>query len=269
MFKNSPKFGASAVSLPENFSGSDTILQTKETVGDLSPLPITHLIFLIPGALSLGSWTNAYTEKGMVGIKFMEVGHYRTPTPNDIVDVDVTQFANHVFDTIEYAVSQHKNAQISFIGHSFGTHVLAHLIENHLVQYSNNIYAIILWGSIANRKMVRQFAQSSKIFINDCGIRDLTVILVEALNQKTYSATGHFGFRNSLCTDRYFNFSHSDYTSWNHFESSLSDLFHNKNAFLKKSVEQVSGPRIPALTPTLLAWIPKFLLKLVMGFTHI
>jgi hypothetical protein len=78
-------------------------------------------------------------------------------------------------------------------------------------------YRLLLCGSVVDAKFkwekVRsKFAQ----VVNDVGTRDLWPILAKQATWG-YGDSGAFGFKNTSCRDRHFDFAHSDFMTSQHF----------------------------------------------------
>lgn len=104
----------------------------------------------------------------------------------------------------------HKNQNISVIAHSFGTYVIAKILDEHT---DILIKRIILCGSVVpvgfRWDKVRRLPNK---IINDVGSKDIWPIFAKCASWG-YGPSGTFGFKTHCIEDRYHNFKHSDFFS--------------------------------------------------------
>lgn len=113
------------------------------------------------------------------------------------------------------AIAQFKDAKISVIAHSFGTHLLSRLLQD---QTDLRIWRIALCGSVVKqsfrwdtvKERVGDRADDAKrnYIVNDCGSGDIWPAVAEMLSFG-YGAAGTDGFGSSLVEDRYHTGKHS------------------------------------------------------------
>lgn len=217
-------------------------------------VPIAHLVILVPGALTSGAWADTYVEVGLKGIAFKPVKHFKTPSREDLEKGDPSDFSKHIAEISDELIREHPHSKVSFIAHSYGTHVLCDMFERQLITATKRVFSIVLMGSIVSRRKAITLRSACELLINECGTRDFVVPVIEAMWPNHYSATGHFGFGDSLCYDRFFGYGHSDATKKSHFDGYLKDIFTADGSMriaIKKGSK--SKPWLPALTPKILS----------------
>lgn len=216
-------------------------------------VPIAHLVILVPGALSSGAWADTYVEVGLKGIAFKPVKHFRTPSRDDLEKGDPSDFSEHIAEISDVLIRAHPHSKVSFIAHSFGTHVLCDMFERQLIAATKKVFSIVLMGSIVSRRKAVVLRNACELLINECGTNDFVVPVIEAIWPRHYSATGHFGFGTGLCYDRFFGYGHSDATKKAHFNAYLKDIF-TADGSIRVAIKKGTKikPWLPALTPKIL-----------------
>jgi len=104
---------------------------------------------------------------------------------------------------------------LSVVAHSFGTYILAKILEN---ESDIKFHRVILCGSIISdsfewEKYAHRISDDSdgdwKI-VNDCGMRDILPVIAKSVTWG-YGSSGRFGFGHPRVKDRFFDIGHSDY----------------------------------------------------------
>lgn len=105
--------------------------------------------------------------------------------------------------------------EIHLVGHSFGTHIIAHSLKNIGEDLKRRIGTVILAGSVLHRSFPWDGLVGTQIkrLVNDCGDRD-TVLVLNALLPLGSGLAGRRGFAGIMGShfrNRYFSFGHSGY----------------------------------------------------------
>ncbi|HUX91727.1 MAG TPA: alpha/beta fold hydrolase [Gallionellaceae bacterium] len=105
--------------------------------------------------------------------------------------------------------SEHPNADISAVAHSFGTYIMSQIL---LDNTDIKIHRIQLCGSIISRNFQwdQLKGRIKGIVVNDAGSRDYWPVFA-SLFSWGYGASGTFGFKNVLVKDRFYDCGHSDF----------------------------------------------------------
>lgn len=108
----------------------------------------------------------------------------------------------------------HPNARIVLVAHSFGTHIVAHL----LTEKRCLIDRLLLCGSVIDQKFdwKTAFPPANRFnVINDVGTKDMLPVVAHATSFGC-GASGFLGFGNPCVTDRFHPLSHSEFFSDSH-----------------------------------------------------
>jgi pimeloyl-ACP methyl ester carboxylesterase len=99
--------------------------------------------------------------------------------------------------------------RLSVIAHSFGTYTILSILNR---ENDIDLHNLILCGSVVPSDF--DFGEISRKVhnhcINDAGSKDIWPIFAR-LSSFVYGQSGTFGFQSGLCTDRFHNFTHSDF----------------------------------------------------------
>jgi CheY-like chemotaxis protein len=117
---------------------------------------------------------------------------------------------------LEKIIDDNPNKKIYIFSHSFGTYVAVKAIENLIKRKSiTNISKIVLSGSVlkSNYNFDKILKQTNAKIVNDCGDRDLILVLSELFVPNTGMAgrTGFHGLNNNSFANRFFVGGHSHY----------------------------------------------------------
>lgn len=106
-------------------------------------------------------------------------------------------------------------AKISVIAHSFGTYVVSRILKEHPdIRFEK----IVLSGCLIKRSYpwdIYASGMRKSSIINDVGVRDIWP-LIASCSTWGYGSTGRVGFKNATVTDRYFDYSHSEFFESKH-----------------------------------------------------
>lgn len=125
---------------------------------------------------------------------------------------EVEKFSKHVKSLVRI----YEKADVTFIGHSFGTYLIGYFLESLKLENSVRIDKIILISSVLPSDFpwhkIREIVSINTI-INDCGIKDKVLLLSQALVPGTGMAgrVGFHGFIDSAFQNRYFDAGHDLY----------------------------------------------------------
>lgn len=106
--------------------------------------------------------------------------------------------------------------RISVIAHSFGTYIMSKILSECA---DLSFHRIQLCGAVVEAQFKWELVRGKFTqLVNDVGTRDVLPILAK---QSTwgYGDGGSFGFKNTVCHDRHFNYKHSDFMSPEHFST--------------------------------------------------
>ncbi len=116
-----------------------------------------------------------------------------------------------------------KPDQVSIIAHSFGTYILARILED---ENDIRFHRVILCGSIVPDDFPwENFShrldpdrEDSWHAVNDCGMRDIWPVLAASATWG-YGSSGRFGFGHGRVKDRFFDIGHGDFFSEDHIRT--------------------------------------------------
>ena len=116
----------------------------------------------------------------------------------------------HVWTDIRRAVQMHPGKKISFIAHSYGTHIITEILKS---EFDFTADRLIFCGSIVQRRF--PFEQISNRFqspiLNEIGTKDIWPLLAKC-STWGYDSSGTYGFMRPDVKDRqHENFAHSDF----------------------------------------------------------
>ena len=124
--------------------------------------------------------------------------------------------------------------RICLVGHSFGTHIIAHALTALSNDIQKRVDTVILSGSVLSTRYPWENLLGSCVtrVVNDCGIRDwiLPINAVLPFGSGVAGRNGFEGFTDSEFRNRYFSFGHSGYFYKPSSKSEISD----DDWFLKK-----------------------------------
>ncbi len=172
-----------------------------------------RLVILVHGIRTRAEWEsrirylleqNAKIEVVPIGYGYFDVFRFLFPIGTRRHPV------HEVLYKIRDTLQQHSNEDIEiiFVGHSFGTYILATILrENPDIRPQR----ILLCGSIVSRKYRwDQLPNRPTAVLNEAGSRDVWPILAKSATWG-YGSTGTFGFQTPGVRDRYHDLAHSDY----------------------------------------------------------
>ena len=106
-----------------------------------------------------------------------------------------------VWNQIRDVKKEYPNAKFSFIAHSFGTYIVAHILKR---DFDFTAFRIVFCGSVVKRNY--PFEQISERFaspiVNDVGTKDIWPAIAESLTWG-YGSAGTFGFHRPRVHDRW------------------------------------------------------------------
>lgn len=187
-------------------------------LGTMSRSEPEHVIVLVHGINTEAEWQEALAQqiRDECGLEAYPIGygnykplHFLWPYwsmrrgPIDCV-----------VDQLRTLHADKPGARISVIAHSFGTFIMSKI----LLQCDDlRFHRIQLCGSVVDARFKWQSVRSKfRQLVNDVGTRDIWPILAK---QSTwgYGDSGAFGFKNTVCRDRHFDYAHSDFMTAEHF----------------------------------------------------
>jgi hypothetical protein len=110
---------------------------------------------------------------------------------------------NEVWEQIRIVKQQYPGARMSFIAHSFGTYVVAHLIKRN---FDLGAHRIIFCGSVVSHRFRFQDYQGrfAGSILNEVGTQDIWPAMAQSMTWG-YGSAGTYGFRRPLVHDRWHN----------------------------------------------------------------
>jgi hypothetical protein len=179
-----------------------------------------HVVFLLHGIRTQGEWaqrTAAILESDErirarpIRYEFFDVIRFLTPL-SLFRDRPVRRIARLLRDELS-----RNPASLSIIAHSFGTFVVAKLLEQ---ETDIRFHRLVLCGSIIpdsfDWERYGHRLDSDKDgdwqVVNDCGMRDVWPVLAKSVTWG-YGSSGRFGFGHPRVKDRFFDTTHSGFFS--------------------------------------------------------
>lgn len=173
--------------------------------------PNSRILVLIHGIRTDGAWQRDVQREfhGVENLQVHDLG-YDVVTGLQLAGPFRKGPVNKIVRDIRRLKSEEPLAKISVIAHSFGTYVVSRILEDHPdIKFEK----IVLSGCLIKRSYPwdrnAQNMQKSSI-INDVGVRDIWP-LIASCSTWGYGSTGRVGFKSATVTDRYFNYSHSEF----------------------------------------------------------
>ena len=104
---------------------------------------------------------------------------------------------------------EYPRAKISVIAHSFGTYLVASVLESNA---SLRVDSFVLCGSVVDQRFRwHEKANKPDLLVNDCGLHDYLPAAAKAL--AWLGAAGTFGFNSYVVKNRFFRFGHGGFFS--------------------------------------------------------
>jgi len=105
--------------------------------------------------------------------------------------------------------NEYPDAEISVIGHSFGTYIISKILEQ---ESDITFHHVVLCGSVidANYRWDLVRSRVKGRVVNDCGTRDIWPVLAQGATWG-YGATGTLGMSGAIVSDRFHPYGHSDF----------------------------------------------------------
>jgi pimeloyl-ACP methyl ester carboxylesterase len=184
-----------------------------DVVVERIPSDIEHVVVLVHGIRTHAEWQSA------LRIEFASVGIVVTPTNYGYFDVvrfllPLGWLRNRAIvrmrELVDAIRRDYPKAKISFLAHSFGTYVVAHLLQR---QRQLNAHRIIFCGSVVpyNFPLEEIGSQFTGQLLNEVSARDPWPVIAKNLTFG-YGAVGTQGFNNPRVYDRWHKaFGHSQY----------------------------------------------------------
>jgi hypothetical protein len=187
-----------------------------------------HLILLLHGIRTPGDWMRDFMEYGfqLGTIAIRQVGFQRVSSFEFALKRDFSKVENLILSQINHALDKFPHAQVSFICHSFGSKLLASIVEK--INPRRHIHAVIFLGGVCPQSDGLSVSSNCDILINDCGNKDVWPIIAHIVNNRHYEYTGYYGFRGSFAFDRYFMCDHGGYLTKEHFNNNIVPIFRHK-----------------------------------------
>lgn len=167
-----------------------------------------HLVILVHGIRDIARW------QASISASLRAAGFEVEPTNYGRVNLlefllPISYFRNRAINTIwtqmQQAMQLHPRAKVSIIAHSFGTYVVAKILEKQFI-LEGQIQKIIFCGSVVRYNF--PFEQFKSRFqhpiVNEVGTADPWPALAESVTT-SFGSAGTFGFRRPGVRDRFHN----------------------------------------------------------------
>ncbi|MDX1723931.1 MAG: hypothetical protein R3355_12610 [Pseudomonas sp.] len=171
----------------------------------------SKILVLIHGIRTDGAWQRQVQQElhGVANLQVHDLG-YDVVTGMQLAGPFRSGPVNKIVRDIRRLKDEEPLARISVIAHSFGTYIVSRVLEEHP---DISFEKIVLSGCLIKRnypwdRNARGMRKSS--IINDVGVRDIWP-LIASCSTWGYGSTGRVGFKSATVTDRYFDYSHSEF----------------------------------------------------------
>ena len=171
----------------------------------------SRILVLIHGIRTDGAWQREVQREfhGIQNFQVHDLG-YDVVTGLQLASPFRSGPVNKIVRDIRRLKEEEPLARISVIAHSFGTYVVSRILEDHP---DISFEKIVLCGCLIKRQYpwdrnARSMRKSA--ILNDVGVRDIWP-LIASCTTWGYGSTGRVGFKNAMVTDRYFDYSHSEF----------------------------------------------------------
>jgi hypothetical protein len=170
-----------------------------------------HLVILIHGIRTYAYWheeVRAELERAGFVVELTNYGRFGLFQFLIPIWAFRLSAIDRVREQISAAIRQHAGARVSFIAHSFGTFVLAHILRASL---GFRPHRVVFCGSVLPYNFRFGDALASGSFLNEVGRKDYWPALAARVTWG-YGAAGTYGFHTPGVRDRYHNnLAHSDF----------------------------------------------------------
>lgn len=175
----------------------------------------SRILILIHGIRTDGAWQREVQREfhGIPNLQVHDLG-YDVVTGLQLAGPFRSSPVNKIVRDIRRLKDEEPLARISVVAHSFGTYVVSRILEEHP---DISFDKIVLCGCLIKRQYPwdrNARAMRKSAILNDVGIRDIWP-LIASCSTWGYGSTGRVGFKNAMVTDRYFNYSHSEFFEHN------------------------------------------------------
>lgn len=119
-----------------------------------------------------------------------------------------------VIEQLRVIRAEKPGARISVIAHSFGTYIMSRI----LMECADlSFHRIQLCGAVVDERFKWELVRTKFTqLVNDVGTRDVWPVMAKQATWG-YGDSGAFGFKNTSCRDRHFDYLHSDFMTPEHF----------------------------------------------------
>lgn len=170
-----------------------------------------HVLVLVHGIRTAAVWHDLVqqvfepTEIRVIPIGYEYHGVVRFLSPFGRKGV-----VSYVQDQLRQVRSDHPQAAISLIAHSFGTYIVSRILSS---SSGYRLSKIIFCGSIVDAKFpwgqIQELPERSR-FLNEVGFRDVWPVLART-SSWGYGTSGSFGFKQAKVSDRYHDLDHGGF----------------------------------------------------------
>lgn len=184
----------------------------------IQPLPqIDHVVVLVHGIRDRAPWVQIVDKAlGGNGIKVVGVRYGRFSALKFLAPIDFSERPLSLIDrTFRQVRKQHPDAKISVIAHSFGTHLVARLLQR---DDTLKFWRVIVCGSVLEQdfnwgrvehQIVGMEATPGQLYkvLNDCGNADIWPVLGASAGWR-FGSAGTDAFGSTYVCDRFHNGGH-------------------------------------------------------------
>lgn len=177
-----------------------------------------HVIALVHGINTDAEWQEALADqiRAECGLQAYSIGYGNYSPRHFLWPYWSMREApiNRVIDQLRAIRAEKPTARISVIAHSFGTYIMSMIF---LRCADLTFHRILLCGAVIDTRFKWESVRTKFTqLVNDVGTRDVWPVIAK---QSTwgYGDSGAFGFKNTVCRDRHFDYEHSDFMTPEHF----------------------------------------------------
>ncbi|WVH09100.1 MAG: hypothetical protein EoVTN8_422 [Fluviibacter phosphoraccumulans EoVTN8] len=179
-----------------------------------------HFIVLIHGIRTNGAWQSKLAAKlaSHKNVRSISVGYGYFNLIRFLIPIWTRRKpVDKVLQQLRYLCAEHPTALISVVAHSFGSYIIAAILD-----YASDVRLnrLLLCGSVVRDSFrwdrAKPYVKGD--IVNDVGTRDFYPIAAKSFSWG-FGATGTLGFQTAAIHDRYFNCGHSDFFTDDHMES--------------------------------------------------
>jgi hypothetical protein len=189
------------------------IRATRRAVAASGMTRIRHLVILIHGINTRALWFGTVAPSlEKAGLTVSAIGYGRFGILRFLLPIGAFRraAANRVSKKIRGAIEIHKPRKVSVIAHSFGSYIVARILET---EFDRHWDRIIVCGSVVREDfpLEQYLARFQPPILNEIGTRDVWPAIAAAVTWG-YGSVGSHGFQSPAVSERWHSgFAHSDF----------------------------------------------------------